>query len=221
MAYVDQSTGRNQRATVMVAVALLQGAAFIALVNGLTVHFTKDPPLPNPIGEHVEVPLPPLPVPPDVPKDDVKPRDTEITRENTTIDNGQAYRPPETSADPPENSGQTRTADPQPQPQPQPPPLPPSAARPMGRAGDWVTTSDYPTRDLREGNQGVTGVRLTIGTNGRVQSCIVTSSSGFRGLDDATCRNLTRRARFRPATDGNGNPVTGEYANNIRWVIPD
>jgi len=208
----------------MVAVALLQGAAFIALVNGLAVRFTKDPPLPNPEGQQITMPLPPPPILPDGPKDDVKPtRDRDIPQTRTTIDDGQdRYRPPETPAGPTGNtgqtSGQTTIADPVPQP---PPPLPPAGARPMGRSGDWVTTNDYPARDLREGNQGITGFRLTIGTDGRVQACTVTRSSGFRGLDDATCRNLTRRARFKPATDGNGTPVVGEYANNIRWVIPD
>jgi hypothetical protein len=57
---------------------------------------------------------------------------------------------------------------PQPLPQPQPSftpapdPLPsfaPRAANPRGRPGEWVTTNDYPARDLREGNQGITRSR--------------------------------------------------------------
>ena len=39
-------------------------------------------------------------------------------------------------------------------------------------------------------------------------------------LDDATCKLVTRRARFKPATDGEGNPTTGSYSNAVRWQIP-
>jgi protein TonB len=45
-------------------------------------------------------------------------------------------------------------------------------------------------------------------------------SSGSPDLDQATCDNVRRRARFAPATDGEGNPTTGSYTNSIRWVIP-
>lgn len=217
MAYVDQSAGRNQRATVMIAVALLQGAAFIALVNGLAVQFTKAPTVPNPEGQRIEVPLPPPPV---VPKKTVEQRETRITRAEKPIETtSEGYNPPASEtpvADPPK---EVAIADPPPLPKPSlVPPRSPSA---LGRPGEWVTANDYPTSDLRLGNQGATGFRLTIGTDGQVRSCTITRSSGFRGLDEATCRNLTRRARFKPATDGEGNPVAGEYASTIRWVIPD
>ena len=120
------------------------------------------------------------------------------------------------------------TASPMPQPTPDPviePPRPPQfaprAVRPLGRPSAWATSNDYPARDLREGNAGVTGFRLTIGSDGKVQSCTVTASSGFPGLDRATCDNVSRRARFEPATDGSGAKVPGSYAINIRWVIPE
>jgi protein TonB len=54
-----------------------------------------------------------------------------------------------------------------------------------------------------------------------VVSCTVTASSGFPGLDRATCDNVSRRAHFEPATDGSGAKVPSSYANKIRWVIPD
>mgnify|MGYP002148087180 CR=1 FL=1 len=58
------------------------------------------------------------------------------------------------------------------------------------------------------------------GPDGRVTSCDITSSSGSPDLDEATCSNVTRRARFTPAMDGEGNPTSGSYSNGIRWVIP-
>ena len=106
-------------------------------------------------------------------------------------------------------------------PPPPPPKFQPKQATPKNNPGSWATTNDYPTRALREERQGVTGFRVTVGPDGRVTSCSVTSSSGSPDLDEATCSNVTRRARFAPATDGEGNPTTGSYSNRIRWVIPE
>ncbi len=103
---------------------------------------------------------------------------------------------------------------------PAPAPPKPSPATPRGNPGTWATPNDYPSRALREERSGTTGFRVTIDTNGRVSSCQITSSSGHADLDEATCKNVSRRARFRPATL-NGEPVEGSYSNRVRWVIPD
>lgn len=101
-----------------------------------------------------------------------------------------------------------------------PPRIQPKGAQPKGNPANWATTNDYPTRALREERAGTTGFRVTVGPDGKVTSCSVTSSSGSPDLDEATCSNVTRRGRFAPATDGEGNPTTGSYSNRIRWVIP-
>lgn len=103
---------------------------------------------------------------------------------------------------------------------PPPPRIQPKKAVPKGSPASWATTNDYPTRALREERAGTTGFRVSVGPDGRVTSCSVTSSSGSPDLDEATCSNVTRRARFSPATDGEGNPTTDSYSNRIRWVIP-
>lgn len=103
---------------------------------------------------------------------------------------------------------------------PPPPRIQPKIAQPKGNPASWATTNDYPTRALREERAGTTGFRVSVGPDGRVTSCSVTSSSGSPDLDEATCSNVTRRARFSPATDGEGNPTTDSYSNRIRWVIP-
>ena len=48
----------------------------------------------------------------------------------------------------------------------------------------------------------------------------MTSSSGNADLDTATCTYATRRARFTPATDENGQPTSGTFAGRVKWVIP-
>ncbi|MEO9599680.1 energy transducer TonB [Parasphingorhabdus sp.] len=105
---------------------------------------------------------------------------------------------------------------------PPPPPPPPQRANPepRGNPGRWANANDYPSRALREEREGTTRFRLTVNGKGRVDNCQITGSSGHADLDAAACKNLTRRARFRPSLDANGNPTTGYYSNAVRWQIP-
>lgn len=105
------------------------------------------------------------------------------------------------------------------------PPAPPapkgatSTAQPRGNPGSWATTDDYPARALREERAGTTGFRVTIGTDGRVVDCQITSSSGSPDLDETACAKVKQRARFKPALE-NGQPVQGSYSSRVKWVIP-
>lgn len=92
------------------------------------------------------------------------------------------------------------------------------AARPRNDASTWITLQDYPT-DTR--HEGVTRYRLLIAPTGRVAQCEITESSGSQWLDEATCRCLVRRARFRPATNSKGEAIEGRYEGMMRWYIPD
>ncbi|MDE2405626.1 MAG: energy transducer TonB [Sphingomonadales bacterium] len=74
---------------------------------------------------------------------------------------------------------------------------------------------------MRAGHAGITRFRLSIGSDGRVTGCEVVAGSGWPGLDAATCRLVSARARFRPATDEHGAVTGGHYASAIRWVIPN
>lgn len=109
-------------------------------------------------------------------------------------------------------------------PAPPAPPATPDRSRPArsrGNENNWVTNDDYPPSAAREEAQGTTATRLGVGPDGRVTSCEVTSSSGNAALDQAACRNLTRRARFEPALDRDGNPVAGSFSRRVRWVLPE
>lgn len=107
------------------------------------------------------------------------------------------------------------------------PPVPPPPPAPYVRApspkrnpGYWVTTNDYPSAALREEISGVTRFRAIVGPDGRVSDCEVIQTSGSDILDAATCRLIVRRARFNPALDEGGNPTSGYYTTNVRWMIP-
>lgn len=100
------------------------------------------------------------------------------------------------------------------------PVFPPKLAKPIGKPGLWVTPNDYPAIALRLRQEGVTRFQLNIGTDGKVQSCEITVSSGHAALDDAACANLRRRARFVAATGPDGGAVPGTYASAVRWTLP-
>ena len=107
-----------------------------------------------------------------------------------------------------------------PPPSDEPPPPPPNPPEPRGRTSNWVTTNDYPRRALREEQEGTTRVSLTVGLDGKVEDCTVTGSSGFSELDDAVCKNVTRRARFKPGTR-DGKEVVTTFPFAVTWRIPD
>lgn len=98
----------------------------------------------------------------------------------------------------------------------------PALPRATPRPGPmWITADDYPPAMLRLGAEGRSVVALAIDASGAVTGCKVTQSSGFAALDEATCRALMRRARFRPARDAAGNPVRGVYTDfKMAWAIP-
>jgi periplasmic protein TonB len=91
---------------------------------------------------------------------------------------------------------------------------------PLANPGEWVSSSDYPSAALRSQLEGVSKFILTIDPNGIVVNCLISVSSGSSELDAATCRLITDRARFEPARNNRGKPITGSWANSVRWQIP-
>ena len=94
-----------------------------------------------------------------------------------------------------------------------------AAARARANLASYVSNDDYPAAALRDEEQGTTVFRLTVGRDGRVTDCLVTSSSGSAALDNATCRIMRTRARFTPARDSNGQPTTDTVTNRLTWRI--
>ncbi len=211
MAYADQKMS-SRRLVAIVVVALLHVVLGYALISGLAVRVVRNVQEDLNVFDVEEEPPPPEeeppPPPPDVP---IPPPPVVVT-------------PP-----PPVQITRPTIAPPPPAPRPSPPPPappppPPSqaqAAQPRGNPGRWVTNADYPSASIRNEEQGTASFTLTIGTNGRVTNCQITSSTGYSRLDSETCRQLTRRARFEPALDSAGNPTTGTYSSSIRWQIPN
>lgn len=216
MAYADQEMSGN-KVTAFVIVALIHVVVGYALVTGLayeglrqvvkkvtTVDIKKDEPKkeePPPPPKQQQAPPPIVAPPPKINVSVAPPPITTVVTPPPVAPVVPVLAPPAVVAPPP-------------------PRVQPKSAQPKGNPGNWATTNDYPTRALREEREGTTSFRVTVGPDGRVTSCEITGSSGSDDLDAATCSNVTRRARFNPATDGDGNPTTGSYSNRVRWVIP-
>jgi periplasmic protein TonB len=215
MAYADQKMSGN-KITALIIVALIHVVVGYALVTGLAFEAAKkviqkvttvdikeevkkeEPPPPPP---KKDLPPPPVVAPP--PKIDVVTAPPPITVVTTP--------PP---APPP-----IVLAPPAPVP---PPPAPSQAhgAKPKGQAG-WAARiqDNYPASALREEKSGRVGVHVTIGPDGRVTGCSVSSSSGTPALDSAACDGMQRYARFDPAVDDAGHPTTGSFSTAIVYKI--
>jgi len=104
-----------------------------------------------------------------------------------------------------------------------PPAPPPRAAQtpaPLTPPQGWVTQRDYPKAARGTGARGETAFRLTVDAEGRAVTCTITASSGFQLLDDQTCQMLRQRARFKPARDGNDNPIPFTWNSWFVWELP-
>ncbi|MGF7170031.1 protein TonB [Sphingobium xanthum] len=105
-----------------------------------------------------------------------------------------------------------------------PPALPvvPEGGRPASaEAGAWLKGADYPGEALRNDWQGTVSVVWRIDTNGAVGDCYVVESSGHRVLDEASCRLVKDRARYKPARDANGRAVASLDRRRIVWRLPE
>jgi protein TonB len=214
MAYADQQMSGN-RIIAIIIVALIHVALGYALITGLAYSAIKkavervttvdieeeepeeEPPPPEPD----EVQPPPIVAPPPPINISVAPPPITVV----------------TQAPPPPPAVIPRAAPPPPAP---PPPSRARGATPDG-LGRWSSRiqENYPPRAVRDEIEGRVGVRVSIGPNGRVSDCSVTSSSGSGILDDAACTGMRNYARFNPALDAAGNPTTGSYSTTIVYDL--
>jgi protein TonB len=214
MAYADQSMSGN-KVTAFVIVALIHIALGYALVTGLAYSAAKklvervttvdikeevkkeeEPPPPP---KKADVAPPPIVAPP--PKINVSAVPPPVTVVDTAPPPAPIILAPAPAA---------------------PPPAPSQARRaiPKGQAG-WARRiqDNYPSSALRAEKEGRVGVRVTVGPDGRVSDCSVTSSSGTPDLDAAACDGMQRYARFDPALGDDGSPTSGNYSTSIVYKL--
>lgn len=216
MAYADQQMSGN-KITAIVIVALIHVFVGYALVTGLAYEAAKK--VINKVTTvdiKEEKPKEEEPPPPP-PKQDTPP--PPIVAPPPPINIAPAPPPVQTVLTPPPPPPVViQTAAP-------PPPPPPAVSKAKGATpkgmSNWAARiqANYPTRAAREEREGTVGVRVSIGPDGRVTSCSVTSSSGSPDLDGAACDGMTRYARFNPALDTAGNPISDSYSTRIVYKL--
>lgn len=79
---------------------------------------------------------------------------------------------------------------------------------------------NYPSRPLRQRLEGTVGIYVEVTVKGRATNCEVTSTSGSELLDQAACNGALRYARFNPALDAMGRPISGSFATQINYELP-
>lgn len=216
MSYARRNQMSSNRTAAIIIVALIHIALGYALVTGLAYNVVKQAAEKMKTFDVEDEPPPPPEEPPPPPEQNTPPppqvvAPPPIVRTNTVA-------PPIIStpvAPPPVITPRAPPAPPAP-----PAPRVSQAAKAKGNLLALFSNDDYPASALRNEEQGTTAVRLTIGPDGRVSDCAITSSSGSSALDNATCNILRRRARFTPAKDQAGNPISDTHSQRIRWEIP-
>ncbi|HZV17396.1 MAG TPA: energy transducer TonB [Sphingobium sp.] len=217
MAYADHSQSSSRTISIII-VALIHAVLGYAFVTGLGIKYVKkaaeqlnvidvadEPPPPE------EEPPPPPPPPPDMPPPPPPPPSAPppvVSLPSTAP----VLAPPPPPTPP--------VAQPPAPPAPPPPPVISKAAGARGNPNSWITNDDYPSRALRDEAEGTVSIAWEINTQGRVENCHVTSSSGNSDLDEAACSLITRRGRYSPALDQAGNPTRSSDRRRVIWRLP-
>ncbi len=157
-----------------------------------------EPPPPPP----KDIEIPPFVPPPEVTVQNDTPPPPTITTQNV------APPPPQP----------TYVAPPAPVAAPAPAPTGPTQPATANPRSLEVSEDDYPPASLRAEEEGRTVITISISAQGKVDTCAVTTSSGFPKLDEKTCQIAQRRFRFKPALQ-NGTPVASTKVLPIRWQI--
>lgn len=214
MAYADQRMSSN-RIIALIIVALIHVGIGYALITGLAYSAIKKAvervttvDIEEPEEEPEEEPPPPEPDAPPPP----------VVAPPPPINIAVAPPPIQVVTTPPPPAPPIRIA----APAPAPPPAPSQArgVRPRGQ-GSWASRiqQNYPARALREGTEGTVGVSVTVNGEGRVSACSVTSSSGSSALDEAACQGMQRYARFDPALNDAGQPISASWSTRIVYQL--
>jgi protein TonB len=218
MAYAQKKELSGNRTLAIIIVAVLQFALGYAIVTGLAYNVIKKASENLKTFDVEEQPPPPEEPPPPPPKNvpDVPPPPVAMK----PIVQAPIQSPVQIVTTPtPQPAPIHIQAPPAPPPPPPPPAKVTKAQSAKGNLQSLFSGDDYPPDAQRNEEEGTVVATLTIGTDGRVENCSVTKSSGSRSLDSATCRILRSRARYTPARLSNGQPTTDTDSARITWRL--
>lgn len=93
-----------------------------------------------------------------------------------------------------------------------------SAAVPQN-VNEWLVADDVTVPMLQAEGQWPVRIALTVSPEGKVEDCSIVSSGGNQSVDRYTCKLASRRARFTPAKDAQGNPTYGVFRTTLTWWV--
>jgi len=217
MSYAQRKDLSGNRTLAIIMVVLLQFALGYAIVTGLAYNVIKKAAQDLKTFDVEEQPPPPE-KPPPPPKDMPKvPPPPMIPPSIVRI---QAPEPPIQTVTTPVIPPVAPPVMAPPRPPAPPAPRQSQARSLTGSLQGLFSADDYPPSSLDNNEQGSVTVTLTIGPSGRVTGCSAAGSASST-LKSTTCRIVTARARFSPAQDANGNPITSSYSQTITWRIAE
>ena len=83
-----------------------------------------------------------------------------------------------------------------------------------------LVSANYPRESLVLGEQGTVAFAVDLDEHARIESCVVTKSSGYPRLDAATCDLIVLHANFAPAEAEGGKRVATTRTGRIAWRLP-
>ena len=226
MSYADTTASPVARARAIAGVIAIHALIGAGVVAGLTItgviadedegliaYFQPDPPAPppppQPTPQPAEQAIAPVTAPqPQIPLERNAPVTAEPVRPN--ISDEMVFTPPPGRIDIPGPVVTPTIA----------PAFDPVGPVPRNGPAGWITNDDYPRRGITRELEGTSGYRVVVGSDGRVNACEITRSSGHAVLDGAVCNLIQRRARFDAARDGSGERVVGTYTGTVTWQLP-
>lgn len=227
MSYASQQQAGNKTTSIIIVV-LIHVAIGYLLVTGLAINAVKEV-VERVTTVNVEEPPPPPPEEPPPPPEQVPettsppppvtpPQQLNIAPNPPPVETRQDI-PPAVPTDP----RPTTVATAQPGPPTPPAPRAPSQARGVRtkneRSWSQRIQEDYPRRAAQEEIEGTVGVRCTVTPDGRATGCSVTASSGSNILDDAATKAVERYARFDPALNDDGQPISASWSTRVTYRL--
>jgi protein TonB len=98
------------------------------------------------------------------------------------------------------------------------------ADTPPRQTGGRIKSGDLPDELeylAESGREFTVGVIFAVETDGHVEDCRITHSSGNPALDRLTCELMERKFRFRPSLDENKQPVRSRVTQDQFWNFQD
>lgn len=89
---------------------------------------------------------------------------------------------------------------------------------PPQRIAGGLTNGDYRNARAPQGAFGTVLVEFRVRADGNVDSCRVLRSSSYPMFDEATCRLIQQRFRYRPARDAEGRAVDWTIRTDYTWA---